>query len=150
MELLKRIRRLANAAPLSVQELELQANDWTELLIDEVPLAWLPELYKRAAWNHPNTHLVNAFDLISEYRAKQSEIEMEKKLRAEMEAEHNPVLRCTHKNYHANDYGDIVAYNYYSDKDELTPCAHCRQDDLVKWKKTQIALYGQPKPPMFI
>jgi hypothetical protein len=149
VELLKRIRRLANAAPLSAPELALQSNDWTDLLIDEVPLDWLPDLYKRAAWNHPNSHMVNAFDLIAEYRVKREEIAAEKKRLEDLEAEQNPILRCTqkkrHLRYETGDPGNVIAYNYYSEKDEIMPCPHCRADDLENWKKTQLALYGEVK-----
>jgi hypothetical protein len=149
IELLKRIRRLANAAPLSAPELALQSADWTEILIDEVPLEWLPDLYKRAAWNHPNSHMVNAFDLIAEYRSKRAEIAAEKKRALEIEAENNPVMRCTQVKRHVKTQGDdkgiVFAYNYFSEKDELMPCPHCRTKDLEAWKKTQLALYGEVK-----
>lgn len=117
-------------------------------MIDHVPLDWLPDLYKRAAWNHPNSHMVNAFDLIAEYRAKCEEIAEDKKRVEEAEAEKNPVLRCTQVKRHlkftdGEDSGQVVAYNYYSEKDEIMPCPHCRAKDLEDWKKTQVALYGE-------
>lgn len=149
IELLKRIRRLANAAPLSAPELALQSEDWTDILIDEVPLEWLPDLYKRAAWNHPNSHMVNAFDLIAEYKTKREEIAVEKARIEAIEAEKNPSLRCTQVKRHVQTQGHdlafIVAYNYYSEKDELLPCPHCRTQAFEEWKKMQNALYGEVK-----
>ena len=146
MELLKRIRRLANAAPLSVAELELQADDWTDVLIDEVRLEWLPDLYKRAVRNHPNSHLVNVFDILQESQKKKAEIELEKEKSYDVELGTNPISRCTHHDRHINENGEIIAFNFYSEKDETMPCPHCRATDHSKWKADQIARYGEIKP----
>lgn len=147
MELLKRIRRLANAAPLSAAELELQAGDWTDVLLDVVPLDWLPDLYKRAVLNHPNSYLVNAFDILQEFKNRRLEIESEKERSRVTELNRTPITRCTQRKHHINEQGETVALNHHTEKDEAIPCPHCRAADHTKWKADQIARYGIIKRP---
>lgn len=143
LEIVKRVFILSNRQIINAELIEA-SQIWTDTLFEIVPGERLVASFNRAVRNNKSSFAPNAFDLINAWREVEAE---ETARRAEIEkerAEKNPVLRCPQKMSHVSSEGKIYI-NLHGDADVLAPCPFCRTEDFENWKKTEIALYGQPK-----
>ncbi|HEX8637913.1 MAG TPA: hypothetical protein VF692_07625 [Pyrinomonadaceae bacterium] len=136
---------LTNRARIQ-SEMEEDSKIWRDALIAIVPIKMLKTCFERARDNTKSSFAPNYFDVKNEWLALESEIKNAEQKKLQTELDNDPVLRCSNKNLHQNDKGDVWRSFSLDQPDELVPCETCRFDDFLKWKRTQIALYGEHQP----
>lgn len=114
---------------------------WAKTLSHHIPVVELAAAWRRTVASYQGNYQPTAFDVIAAHRLNVRDREA-----ADERRPVDPVANCTHRNRHVMDDGQILALNFYTDRDELIPCPHCRPDDLRRWKADQIARYGEHKP----
>jgi hypothetical protein len=136
------------AAPnLTAGEKGAQAKIWAENLFGIIPELRLPDVFNFEFARHESDYPITQYDLKNAWRdLLQAEADKRRKLE-EKQRDANPIERCVGKKYHVpkngRDVGETIALNPYTGEDERMPCPHCRPTDEVKWKKDQIARFGE-------
>lgn len=115
---------------------------WAKTLSHHIPVTELAAAWRRTVANYTGTYQPSAFDVIAAHGLNVKD----KAAAEEKRRQVDPVANCTHRNRHVTDDGQIMALNWFTDRDEPVPCPHCRPDDLRRWKADQIARYGEHKP----
>lgn len=90
MQMVRKVRRLSNLPPVSTDELEKIATDWTEILLPTIPIEDIPAVYVRAAASHKTSFAPTAFDFLNAFRTLSDErraAEYESRIIAEAQAE---------------------------------------------------------------
>lgn len=128
-QLLTKIRRLKLAEPLDESEFSQIALDWAEILITEVPLDRMTEVYIYTVKNHNKPYFIDAFDILASMRTiLKLEAEAEANRIKESQSKIDAVELCLYKSEHINSEGESYYLNPATNQfDLILPCVHCRK-----------------------
>jgi hypothetical protein len=146
MELVKKTNNWANLPPLSELDLADRAMDWQDELELEIPRERLPDAVRRARKNHKSSFALNLYEILTAWEEITAEEIADRQKQLQRERFENPTLACSNEKYHVNKQGDVFSDLFNTGTDEVSPCPVCREDEYKKWRKTQIALYGEHLP----
>ncbi len=145
--IVKKTISLANQPPLAPADLGDRTADWMEELEPEIPLDLLPQTFTLARRNHSGSYPINCLEILDAWKANKADLRQKEEKRKAEAAQTDPVLNCANKDRHLNAEGTVKIVNLFdTSQDEIVPCQYCRFPDYEKWRKTQVALYGEHKP----
>jgi len=146
-EILEKTIARANQPPLEPEEFVLRMTTWTEdFLAEGIPRNRLADCYDAAREAHASIFPINSYEITQAWKQI---VEKEREAKLKLEArrrEEFPVEYCADRNDHISPTGEVKIFSLFTKTDEIVPCRKCRFEDYEKWRKKQVALYGEHQP----